>query len=54
MAQMMRKAVTSDIQTKTGRRDAVMPGARSFITVTIRLMPVAMVPMLVMSSATVQ
>ena len=47
MAQMITKAVISDIQVKTGMRPGVIPGARSLTTVTIRLRPVAIVPTLV-------
>lgn len=44
----------SDIQTNTGRRNGVMPGARSVATVTTRFTPVAMLPMLVTSSPSAQ
>ena len=39
IANTVRKAVTSIIQTKTGMRMSVIPGARMFRIVTMKLMP---------------
>ena len=44
-AKMIRNAVTSIIQVKTGTRIMVMPGARMLTIVTIRFIAVTSVPM---------
>ena len=54
MAARIRKAVTIDIQVKTGIWNQPIPGARSFTTVTSKFTPVAIVPMLVTRSPSAQ
>ena len=46
-ARRMMNAVISDIQTTTGMRSAVIPGARGLTTVAMRFTAVAMLPTLV-------
>ncbi len=54
IANTVRNAVTSIIHTKTGIRMSVMPGARMFRIVTMKLMPEVTEPNPSMTNPTVQ
>ena len=54
IAHMISSELMIDIQTKTGIRNGVIPGARFLMTVTSMFMPVAIVPTLVTISAAIQ